>query len=141
MTAICGEYITFKHIKTRKVIVLEIEVPEENFQHVMETLGMPIGGDSKPVAIALLNQEPKPQQEGRKRSNVAWKYCQNYLFQKYCAESFAALSGRREVSEKTAEDYIYFQCNISSRSHLDTNEEAATKWERIREEFERWKQE
>ncbi len=24
-----GEYITFKHVKTRKVVILEVEVPEE----------------------------------------------------------------------------------------------------------------
>ena len=54
MTAIRGEYVTFKHIKTRKVVVLEIETAEENFQNVINTLGMPVGGESKPVGIALL---------------------------------------------------------------------------------------
>jgi len=54
---IAGEYVTFKHVKTRKVVVLEVEVPEELFQDVITKLGMPIGGESKPVAVCLLNSK------------------------------------------------------------------------------------
>lgn len=54
---VSGDYTTFKHVKTRKVVVLEIEVPEERFQEVISKLGMPIGGESKPVAVALLDTQ------------------------------------------------------------------------------------
>lgn len=52
-----GEYVTFKHLKTRKVVVLEIEIAEERFQEVIAILGMPIGGESKPVAVVLLDKD------------------------------------------------------------------------------------
>ncbi len=55
--AIIGEFTHFKHIKTRKVVVLEVEVPEELFQDVISKLGMPIGGESKPVAVSLLDKQ------------------------------------------------------------------------------------
>lgn len=52
-----AEFTHFKHLKTRKVVVLECEIPEELFQEAIMTLGMPIGGQSKPVAIALLDPD------------------------------------------------------------------------------------
>lgn len=54
---ICGEFAHFRHIKTRKVVVLEIEISEELFQDAISKLGMPIGGESKRVAVALLEEE------------------------------------------------------------------------------------
>jgi len=55
-SVVSGEFVTFKHIKTRKAFVIEIEFPEEIGQQVLATLGMPIGGESKTVAVALLQQ-------------------------------------------------------------------------------------
>lgn len=57
MSIVKGEYTSFKHIKGRKCVTLEIEVPLEYFPLVVSRLGMPVGEFSTPVAIALLDNK------------------------------------------------------------------------------------
>lgn len=55
-SVICGDFVNFRRLKTRSVVVLEVEIPEEMFPDMIHKLGMPINGESKPVAVALLNE-------------------------------------------------------------------------------------
>lgn len=77
MSAISGEFTHFRHIKTRKIVILEIETPEEQFQHIISILGMPIGGESKPVAVALLNPTIKESLTVEQSANNAHCNCHN----------------------------------------------------------------
>ena len=120
MTVIQGEYTSFKHVKTRKVVVLEVEVPEENFEEVIQTLGMPVGGTSKPVAVALLDEskiDKQPKEEGNpKMVTRAVMLCEEGAFQK-----FAQDQGFGGSNKEAAKNMILHECEIQSRSELKTN--------------------
>jgi hypothetical protein len=134
---VSGEYITFKHVKTRKMVILEIEVPEEQFQHVINTLGMPIGGESKHVAVALLTDQPvKPQtlENGDKMRTKAVLLCQDQLFQEYCHKVLGAT-----WSEFGAKLAVYDCCAITSRSELATNADALHRFATMVDHYNTWK--
>lgn len=143
-----GEYVTFKHIKTRKMVVLEIEVPEENFQEVITKLGMPIGGESKHVAIALIDADDydesnevvkesltTEQSEGDKLRIRAVMLCKEREFQ-ICCESLD--KSRIVFNENHARDFICEYCNIKSRSELAHNPYAQMKFRTLEHKFKDW---
>lgn len=142
---VAGEYVTFKHVKTRKVVVLEIEVPEEGFQEVITKLGMPVGGESKPVAVALLDKEalnqsdltPKEQTEGEKLRTRAVLLCKSGEFPAFVNHSLPSSVGT--PSESECAWFIRNACGIGSRSVLTTNLEAQAKFKQLLEQFESWK--
>lgn len=49
-----GTFSDWRPVKTRGVLQLVIEVPVEQAQRVMDTLGFPMPGEEKAVAVALL---------------------------------------------------------------------------------------
>ena len=157
-----GEYTTFKHIKTRKAVVLEVEVPEEHFQDVIAKLGMPIGGESKPVAVCLLQSannaqsncketldsstteesstvSKKEQSEGDRMRVRAHCLCVEATFQKF-ARSYMSVRYKTTVdcTEFAATRFIYNECNITSRSELTTNEEAQALFKQLDQEYKDW---
>lgn len=147
--AIMGCYTTFKHIKTRKVVVLEIEISEENFQEVITKLGMPIGGESKPVAVALLNKEKLdigiPISEGSERlggeklRTRAVLLCKEIEFQDFCFQKL--LMHIKDVftsREEGARDVIYSLCKITSRRELTNNLEAQERFIRLDKAYKDW---
>lgn len=141
-----GSYTTFKHIKTRKVVVLEVEVAEEYFEEVISKLGMPIGGESKPVAVALLNQSNSTpliranspqlkQTESEKFRTRAVMLCKERDFQIFCE----SLDKNMIVfNESHARDFICEYCNIKSRSELATNVKAQAKFKELLEKYKDW---
>lgn len=138
---ISGEYITFKHIKTRKVVVLEIEIPEENFERVISTLGMPIGGESKPVAVALLDLKKDfdkkcDKTEGEKLRIKAVMLCKQQDFQEFILDIFAPQLPDRELN---ARQIIYELCSIKSRSDLTIDIKAQNKFHELLSQYESWK--
>ena len=162
-----GEYITFKHVKTRKVVILEIEVAEELFQHVLNTLGMPIGGESKPVAVALLDKgspelgdsravntsisslsnnsmesanNAQCNSEGDKLRVRAVMLCNDSNFQQYIMTKHINLpDGVITYSlGESATYYIYQECNIKSRSELTHNPDAQMKFRTLDQKFKDW---
>lgn len=54
MSAIEGQFVTFKHISTRGVIQMVIEAPETSAPDVFSHLGYPRSGESLYVAVARL---------------------------------------------------------------------------------------
>lgn len=135
---VSGEYITFKHVKTRKVVVLEIEVPEERFQDVINKLGMPVGGESKPVAVCLLNSDiVKPitklneRTEGEKLVIQAVLTCKDPSFQRFIGEEY-------DQDEQGARQFILEGCGINSRSEIATNRTAQECFKAIDREYKNW---
>lgn len=149
---VSGEYVTFKHIKTRKMVVLEIEVAEENFQDVITKLGMPIGGQSKPVAVALLAKpviskmesasnaqcdcNKLAQAEGDKLRVRAVMVAKDKEFQLFSLDAFQPLFSDWEAN---ATQIIYNECNIKSRSELAINQEAQNLFKELLTKFDTWK--
>lgn len=117
---IIGDYVTFKHIKTRKQVILEIEVPEERFQEVISKLGIPIGGQSKPVFVGLMSNEthqkptvpvePKvlPPLRTYTLPQQAGMLCHDRRYWEYKGIS----------SEEDAKEGLYKICQIKSRKEL-----------------------
>lgn len=149
-----GEFCAFRHIKTRKAFVIEIEFAEEMGQEVLRVLGMPIGGESKPVAVALLGSGtlpklmPEPKTEGEKLRIKAVILCNERAFEDYCYEKYAVTSeaikfqmNSHNCSVVVARciNVIYQECNIKSRSELATNLEAQTKFRELLAKFDAWK--
>lgn len=54
MSAIEGEFVTYKHIPTRAVFQIVIEAPEEAAPEVFAALGYPSSGKSLYVAVTRL---------------------------------------------------------------------------------------
>lgn len=141
---ILGEYVTFKHVKTRKVVVLEVEVPEEYFQDVITKLGMPIGGESKPVAVALLNDPTVKENltvaptiektEGERIRERACILCKEEKFHEYVESTGFLYAGINEVCVQ----YIYMQCNIASRSDLTRDKTAQALFKRLDARYKAW---
>ena len=138
---VSGEYITFKHVKTRKVVVLEIEVPEERFQDVINKLGMPVGGESKPVAVCLLDSDiVKPitklteRTEGEKLVVQAVLTCKDASFQRY----IQIFVGKWSQDEQGARQFILDYCEIESRSELATNRTAQKSFKSLDKGYKNW---
>lgn len=161
MTSIVsGEFCTFRHIKTRKAFVIEVEFPEEQGQEVLRVLGMPIGGESKHVAVALLeksvirengitgqsannaqsNSSEKPNSsEGEKLRVRAVMLGKDTLFQGWVSEFTRHPNLWFEGTEQGVKSYIYHVCGIKSRSTLAHNETAQTKFKELLAKFDSWK--
>ncbi len=54
MSAIEFEFVTYKHVPTRKAFQITLEIQEEAQAEVFETLGYPTSGESLYVAVARL---------------------------------------------------------------------------------------
>ncbi len=145
---LCGDFSSFKHIKTRKVFTIEIEFPEEQGRMVLETLGMPIGGESKPVAIALLDNSKKEVNqkqigtktefsEAEKLRTRAILLCRDNEFLKFINSKITS-SVNGLPSESECAWYIKKQCNIKSRSELAYNIDAQIKFKKLLEEYKDW---
>ena len=140
-----GEYVTFKHVKTRKVVVLEIEVAEELFQDVISKLGMPIGGESKPVAVCLLDcykensiattKIAPEKSEGEKLMQRACILCGEGSFQNFLVMS--GYANQRTTLEAT--NSLYNICKIKSRAEIVTNLEARELFRELVAEYTEWR--
>ncbi len=165
---VAGEFSHFKHIKTRKVVVLEIEIPEELFQDAISKLGMPIGGESKPVAVALLDKavikenittEYKfPVGGAPSPVNIQLTDTLHYKTGQTEGEKLrirAVLLGKDSQfqeymnavvpssvkglpSETEVAWWIKGMCKIKSRSELATNLDAQQKFRELLEKFKNW---
>jgi hypothetical protein len=137
MTAIKGEYANLKPVKTRKVWVLEVEIPEEEIQYVTEVLGFPKQGEQKWLGIALLDTRiisgstniKKP--EVSREIKCAVMLCKDVQFMHYLEVN----------TEDEAREELCRRCGISSRNELKDNLEAKEKLKQLHynfHEYKRW---
>lgn len=132
-------------VKTRSALQLIFEVPLEQQERVMSALGTPLPGTSNPVAIARLREPgaepasvpveaapepdmlppPKPRKSLAQQAGIL---CGSGAFQKWC--------GCKSAEE--AAEWLRGHCNITSRSQLDTNEDAAFIFRDLKGEFDAW---
>lgn len=149
MTAIKGDYRTHKHIPSRSCYQLIIEVSEEEFPKVCDTLGYPKTGENTYVGIALLdkqlyNKPPVvgksdiPQPVGDVLRNRAVMLCKDLNFQKWTASNnlYINIANPNEIH---ARNYILHFCGIDSRAELATNKNAQDNFLEIFQQFDAWK--
>lgn len=141
MSAIAGEYTSFKHVKTRKAVVLEIEIPEEAFQNAIAVLGMPVGGKSHPVAIALLDSEVMKEKTKRTFNELplpqqAVLMCKDMRFWSYINSC-----GFHCSNEEQARGFLCEECKVSSRAQIVANSYASVVFGNMKEDFSAWKTE
>lgn len=129
---ITGCYADLKLIKTRSVAQVVIEVPIEQAQKAIDTLGLPLPGQEIHVAIARLNTaEAPPKKSNHKLSQQAALRCDEPAFEKFLQEEY----GNTDASPA---DMVRAICEIDSRSELDRNEQAAMIWRNIEREYQAW---
>lgn len=135
-------YSDLKTVKTRSVCQLILELPIEALTDVVGLLGAPVPGNEVWVAVARLMTPAElergvdalietPVIEPPKRKSlaqIAGILCNSGAFQKW--------SGNANADE--AAEWVRGRCNITSRSQLDTNEDAAAHFRDMRGEFDAW---
>lgn len=142
---IAATYETYRHVPSRKVVQIVLEVPAEGQEALFATIGYPKSNESVWVAVCLLREpgaepasvpvdaapEPDmlpPPKPRKSLAQIAGILCSSGAFQKWC--------GSKSADE--AAEWLRGHCNITSRSQLDTNEDAAVAFREIRGEFDAW---
>lgn len=153
-----ADYSNWRPVAGRKVLQLILEVPIEQTADVMEKLGFPLPGESKWVAVALLDKngpvaEPvdaadlKSADESRVGSNPTGAHhkdrkpfsslplsqqaairCQDADFQIYL---------QRPNADETA-DEVRLICDVDSRSKLVLNSDAGARWLRLEAQYQQY---
>lgn len=137
---IAATYETYRHVPSRKVVQIVLEVPAEGQEALFATIGYPKSNESVWVAVCLLREpsqaeppaiEHQPEPPLRKPAKLA------QLAGIMCNEgAFLRFSGSKDAAE--AANWLRGHCNVTSRADLDTNEDAAIIFRRIRGEYDFW---
>jgi len=162
MTAIKGTYAGLKPVKTRKIWVIEIEVPEENIKHVTDIMGFPSQSESQWVGVTLMHNESSkkrdvlansdiPQNnnelskneksEGEKLRIRACCLCKEDSDFQFFASQGSKLSLNTYDWEEYCRTYICNYCNIKSRSELTTDIAAQKLFKELDQKFKGWQYE
>jgi len=136
MSAIKGVYAGLKPVKSRKIWVLEIEIPEEHIKHVTDIMGFPNQSESQWVGVTLLKDPVvKDSLTTEKSNNLRTRaiiMCTEGEFRRFCHEDHI------ECSESVAREYILKRCGIESRNELAHNTDAQKKFLKIVQDFKDW---
>jgi hypothetical protein len=130
LAAIDAEFVDFKLIKGRKVVVICLEIPLEKADRALAVLGgIPNPAESRYVAVARLETQPakveKP--KGPTPSQRAWALCQSQRFRTW----MGLHSGDAETMAAILRD----QLAVQSRGDLDRDPEARARFETLEREF------
>lgn len=130
-------YETYRHVPSRKVVQIVLEVPAEGQAEMFKAIGYPNPAESVWVAVALLrNPDAAPStaaeieapRRAAKLSQIAGILCNEGAFRKFI---------RVETVDQAAE-YIRAHCHVSSRSNIDGNLDATVAFNALRGEYELW---
>lgn len=150
-----GSYADYKHIKTRKVLQIIVEIPAERAKAFFDMFGVPTGADEIPVAIAKMNMnladastredEGEAFPAGQVNTSAAKSkremtlaerigmICQNTNF---CQFVVAELQGCDLWDE--VPNFVRSYCGVKSRSDILYDTPEAEKWKTLYTEFEEW---
>lgn len=149
-----ADFVTFKHLPSRRVFQIVCEVPIEQANDVLKMLGMPNAETGTPVAIARLEigrgslpssalddgsgrggaptSPGTPSGEGQGPNNPRPSLAQEAY--RYTLKP-GFIQWLNCITRDNAEAFIEGSCGINSLSELDDNKEAQRDWERIKAEF------
>ena len=132
MSAVAGTFVKFDAVATRKVARIIIEVPIEGANQALNALGgFPDPANAQWVGIAPLDDQPKQNTlKGGKISQCAALLCDEGGFKAYCEEVCDSVDPRKVVLD---------HCGVTSRAHLDHNEDAAKAFYDLRNSYEAWR--
>jgi hypothetical protein len=138
--AMQADYCDLKIIKTRKVIQVVLEIPQEAGDAFIAAFGLPRSDKNVPVAIARLNpgevawvKERKPGGELARRAGIV---CGEKAFWKFLDDTPQVPNG--VINADGAADELRSLCGIRSRAELDHNPEAAAKFNNLMAEYNAW---
>jgi hypothetical protein len=147
--AIAGTYSNFRIIRSRKVCVLEIEIPLEAGEQAIRAFGMPQPGAEVPVAVARLQTPDKAEtppaaspvdlKAHRRFEDLPYSWqaalrCQDMSFREWLREFY-------EPDIHDAEDAARFvrgHCGVTSRSDIRPGTKAEKIWERLNLRYALW---
>lgn len=148
---ISGDLTTFKHVPTRKVYQLIVEIPAEAAQAALATLGMPGTVEQIPVAVARLNPtSSKPELVRTERtpftelpmSQQAAMRCQEPDFWKFLeshSSRFWTEMIRKYGNEASAAAAIVRKrCGVESRAAIRAGHTSGDEWATFDAEYYAW---
>lgn len=131
--AITGDYTDIRFIKSRKVAVINIEIPIEAAGAFVEAFGTPNPATGVPVAIArMVGPTVSPERKGGKLAQQAGIICQEPAFAKFIEEKYA------ELSPCDPAEFVRHKCIVHSRADLDHHESAGRRFKDLKLEYEAW---
>lgn len=143
--AISGDFATYRHVQSRKVLQLVIEVPAELAATVFATLGTPGAGEGIPVALARLHSpaEPiaKPEAPKERRPFSELPYSQQAAIRCQEADLWGFFRHRGFTACVNASDAAHAvrtACAVDSRSEIVKGTPAGDKWEALEAEYWAW---
>ena len=128
-------YADLKTVKTRSTCQLILELPIEALTDVVGLLGAPVPGNEVWVAVARLRpeavQEPAAIEHKPPKSlaQLAGIICNEPAFW-----TFAQVKSADEAA-----DYVRIYCGVTSRSALDSNDDAASKFKTLKADYRIWR--
>lgn len=146
---ISGDLTTFKHVPTRKVYQLIVEIPAEAASAAFATLGMPGTVSQIPVAVARLVDDArvKPEQVKERRAFTDLPYaqqaairCEESEFKRFLEETWR-LNIRNDYNPAQA---VRDHCGVKSRADIgkgpnDRSEnDSGFKWRALEAEYYAW---
>jgi hypothetical protein len=155
--AIQATFSDVKIIRSRKVCQLVLEIPLEQADAALATLGgIPQPQSDCWVAVARLNgvpyrptepvhirgvPEPNPDKEKRrwddlKLSIQAGIRCEEKAFRTFLTETETSAFEARSVED--AERMVRERCEVDSRKELNLDPEAASRWKDIERSYQAW---
>jgi len=140
---ISAVYTEWKMVKTRSALVLCFEVPLEQQELVQKALGTPLQGQSIHVAIARLRgggaaieQVESPARKGT-LAQQAGILCADKAFWKFL-NAKGGMSDQDIATSEAAAKMLRWICQIDSRSALDQDSIAATRFHDLRADYTLW---
>lgn len=136
MSAIAGQFVKFDAIPTRKVVRVVLEMPIEQANDVLAKLGgYPDAANAKWVGAALLSGHPSENTiKGGRLAQRAGILCTEGAFQVFASERSSV-----PADENGAKQFIYLSCGVTSRAHLDHDDDAARKFHELDQEYKAWR--
>jgi len=141
--AIRGTFADFRLIKGRKVAQLVVELPIEEADAALATLGgLPQPHTERWVALARLNgsaKEPVPKEQRRwedlKLAAQAGIRCSEPAFQRFLEDSYPLNAAG---TEDEAAELVRAICNVDSRRQINLDPRAAALWRDLESKYQAW---
>jgi hypothetical protein len=128
--AIDAVYVDYRRVKGRKTHQIVFEVPSEKWPEVYGVLGEPTIETSEWFAIAKMRGVAPQSAKGGKLAQRAGILCSEGAFQVFCKEVLGA---------DDPVQAIYSVCGVSSRAHLDHDEEAGRAFTDMAKHYDVWR--
>lgn len=136
-SAIAATFVDYRRIKTRKVHQVIFEVASETWPEVYAALGEPNIESSEWFAIAKMRGVTPEPTKGAYWAGQAAMMCNNPDFWRYLPAK-GIVDADVQVDADLAAEVVRRQCCVTSRAHLDHDDEAAKEFRQLKSDFEFW---